>query len=127
MIKQLSKLESLSISNCDRLEDIFEENEIEPEMIRSDGHQLPRLKNLYLGDLPKLVSIDRIVSLASASIEEIWIQKCISVKSLPSSLVDAPKLRKIGGSSSEWWDEELEWEDNAIKQRLQVKLACMLS
>ncbi|CAK7345775.1 unnamed protein product [Dovyalis caffra] len=45
---QLSKLESLSISYCDRLEDIFEENEFEPEMIRSDGHQLPRLKILRL-------------------------------------------------------------------------------
>ncbi|CAK7345776.1 unnamed protein product [Dovyalis caffra] len=124
-IRSFSNLNSLRLDTftCDRLEDIFEENEIEPEMIRSDGHQLPRLELLELQSLPKLVSIDKIVSLASASIEEIWIRKCINVKSLPSSLVDAPKLRKIGGSSSEWWDEELEWEDNAIKHRLQLLLS----
>ncbi|CAK7345773.1 unnamed protein product [Dovyalis caffra] len=119
MIKQLSKLENLSVHTCHRLEDNFEENASEPEMVRNDGHQLPRLKLLKLRALPKLVSIDRIISLASVSIEEIWIHRC-NVKSLPSSLVDAPKLRMIAGSSRQWWDEKLEWKDNAIKQRLQI-------
>ncbi|CAK7345774.1 unnamed protein product [Dovyalis caffra] len=42
--KKLLKSQLFEIGRiyCDRLEDIFEENEIEPEMIRSDGHQLPR-------------------------------------------------------------------------------------
>lgn len=73
-------------------------------------NQLQKLKYLNLtAGLPKLVGADKILTLTLSSIESICITGCRRVKSLPSSLLKATK----------WWDEELEWEDDTIKQGLQ--------
>jgi len=115
MIEQLPKLETLYISNCKNIEDFFEENATETEMV---NYELPSLKFFPLKCLPKIVSIDKIVALALSSIEEVYTIHCISVKSLRRSLVNAPRLMIIAGQRK-WWDEELEWEDYTIKQQLQ--------
>jgi hypothetical protein len=115
MIKQLPKLETLYISNCKNIEDFFEENATETEMV---NYELPSLKFFPLKCLPKIVSIDKIVALALSSIEEVYTIHCISVKSLPRSLVNAPRLMIVTGQRK-WWDEELQWEDYTIKQQLQ--------
>jgi len=115
MIKQLPKLETLYISNCKNLEDFFEENATETEIV---NYELPSLKFFPLKCLPKIFSIDKIVPLALSSIEEVYTIHCISVKSLPRSLVNAPRLMIVTGQRK-WWDEELQWEDYTIKQQLQ--------
>ena len=117
MIEQLPKLETLCISNCKNLEDFFEENATETEMV---NYELPSLKFFSLKCLRKIVvSIDKIVELALSSIKEVYTIHCISVISLPRSLVNAPRLMIITGQRK-WWDEELQWEDYTIKQNLFV-------
>ncbi|KAL3567096.1 hypothetical protein D5086_032511 [Populus alba] len=104
-----------NLNNCKNLEDFFEENATATEKV---NYEHPSLKFFPLKCLPKIVSIDTIVELALSSIEEVYTIHCISVKSLPRSLVNAPRLMIITGQRK-WWDEELQWEDFTIKQQLQ--------
>ncbi|RWR71974.1 putative disease resistance protein [Cinnamomum micranthum f. kanehirae] len=135
IIRQLCSLEVLSIIGCTKMEEIIEiEEEEEISMsVASHTHNvisydndrliLPNIKLIHLLNLPELVSICRGFSnFEWPSLETIGIDYCPKLESL-SFLSDgtnivAHALKKIRGSSS-WWEEELEWEDNDIKQRLQ--------
>ena len=113
MIQKLLELQHLRIEECHQIEQII----MESENIRLESSSLPRLKTLVLLDLPKLRSIWVNDSLKWPSLQSIKISMCHRLKRLPFNIVNATKLRFIVGQQT-WW-EELEWEDDAVKQRLQ--------
>ena len=116
IIQQLSNLEVLLIERCCALEEVISDGEIGVE---SDC-VLPKLKRLFLEDLPSLVRILKLGSrhlLNCSSLEYIWASKCPNLKRLPISVSKAPKLRRIE-CEREWWNE-LEWDDNDVKLQLE--------
>ena len=113
MIQQLPKLQHLGIEECHQIEEII----MESENIGLESSSLPRLKTLVLLDLPKLRSIWVNDSLKWPSLQSIKISICDRLKRLPFNIVNATKLRFIEGQQA-WW-EELVWEVDAVKQRLQ--------
>ncbi|RWR72010.1 putative disease resistance protein [Cinnamomum micranthum f. kanehirae] len=129
IIRQLCSLEFLSVRNCSAMKEIIEIDE-EEEMsmsVASHSHNdtliFPNIKEITLEYLWELVSICRGFSnFEWPSLETIYIYQCPKLESLSflsnGTNIVAPALKKICGSS-EWWEEELEWEDNDIKQRLQ--------
>ena len=90
---------------------------MQSENIELESSSLPRLKTLVLLDLPRLRSIWVNDSLKWPSLLSIKISMCDRLKRLPFNIVNATKLRFIEGQQT-WW-EELVWEDDAVKQRLQ--------
>ncbi|RWR73013.1 putative disease resistance protein [Cinnamomum micranthum f. kanehirae] len=132
IIRQLCSLEELDIRGCSNMEEIIEIEE-EEMSVASHTHNvlsynndtliLPNIKEIRLRSLPELVSICRGFSnFEWPSLETIDIVSCPKLKSLSflsnGTNIVAPALRQIYGQCS-WWEEELEWEDNDIKQRLQ--------
>ncbi|XP_030955452.1 disease resistance protein At4g27190-like isoform X2 [Quercus lobata] len=112
MIKVLSKLQHLEVEECLELEEIItvsENNGMEPDV-------LPKLKMLVLSNLPKVTSIWIDDSLKWSSLEKIKICMCKMLTKLPFNNENAINLRCIEAHES-WWSE-LEWEDDAIKERL---------
>ena len=113
MIEQLVELEYFSVEECHEIEEIITKSEnrgLEPEV-------LPKLKTLVLSDLPKVKSICTEDSLKWLSLKKIKISMCQLLKSLPFNNENATNLRCIEAHQS-WWSE-LEWKEDSIKQRLQ--------
>ncbi|XP_034702560.1 disease resistance protein At4g27190-like [Vitis riparia] len=114
IIQQLSKLEDLRVEECDEIQEII----MESENNGLESNQLPRLKTLTLLNLKTLTSVWGGDPLEWRSLQVIEISMCPELKRLPFNNYNATKLRSIKGQRA-WW-EALKWKDDgAIKQRLE--------
>ncbi|XP_051113380.1 uncharacterized protein LOC127239325 [Andrographis paniculata] len=113
----LQNLEYLYVQRCEEIEKIFEVgNQSSSSSSSAQKLHLPKLKRLYLFQLPKLKSICD-ATLLCTSIGHIRIEGCTQVKKLPllfgeaATNFDSPLLPppsrhftiKIGRSEEEWW------------------------
>ncbi|KAI8532568.1 hypothetical protein RHMOL_Rhmol11G0223400 [Rhododendron molle] len=127
LLQNFPNLWSLTVRQCENLEDII----VEKEEKSGWGHHrddsntitLSKLEILDLGNLPRLTSIYNGV-MVCPSIEQVIVAKCPSVRRLPLSLhMDSeqatapPALRVIVGEE-EWW-ESLEWDGPLTRTILQ--------
>ncbi|XP_042514862.1 disease resistance protein SUMM2-like [Macadamia integrifolia] len=129
ILQQLSNLEKLFVSRCHNLQVIVNEKEEEEEGHNDDVAFFPKLKILFLCDLPRLERIWKTVCFPMAPLlEKIRVLECPNLKSLPyfslgiqqNASSSTTTLRRIEGSA-QWW-EALEWEHDEIKQQLQPLL-----
>ncbi|CAI9773421.1 unnamed protein product [Fraxinus pennsylvanica] len=112
-------LQELTVENCVQMEEIIEDDNNEGADIT-----LPKLRNLYLENLPQLKSICK-GKMICDSIESINLKGIDNVKELPlnlpllhGQLSPPPRLEKIVVDDKEWW-ESLEWDHHNAKNVLQ--------
>ncbi|PIN27017.1 Apoptotic ATPase [Handroanthus impetiginosus] len=113
---EFQNLEEIYIYNCDEIEEIIAVREGEGEG-RGERRviSLPKFKELYLYDLPRLKSICNTAMFCS-SIKTIQLIKCQELEKLPlyfdPTSPSPPQTLKeiwVGEGDEEWW-ESLEWE-----------------
>ncbi|KAF6151989.1 hypothetical protein GIB67_010563 [Kingdonia uniflora] len=111
----LLQLKNLIVTYCSQMKELIEECQEEEDTTAV----LPRLQTLHLWNLPNLTSFYQHSSilLSLVSLEELNIRSCKKLKRLPLGPHSAPKLTKFVTEVD--WFEELEWEDQSIKARLQ--------
>lgn len=107
----VSSLETLRIFHCGGLYQVFP---VEVELLNklSSGHprgelEFPKLKHIYLHELPKLQQICQIKMFAP-KLETIWVRGCWSLKRLPATS-DRPDSRPVVNCEKDWW-KKLEWD-----------------
>uniref|UniRef100_A0A5B7BNC0 Uncharacterized protein n=1 Tax=Davidia involucrata TaxID=16924 RepID=A0A5B7BNC0_DAVIN len=108
-------LQYLFVANCNSIEEIVKENDVEIEKEEEEnveGMLFSRLTTLYLMHLPSLKSIYGQV-LPFSSLVEIFVDDCPNLRKLPFDSNSAKSIKKIQGKAS-WWDG-LQWEDAAIQ------------
>ncbi|KAH7833814.1 hypothetical protein Vadar_009942 [Vaccinium darrowii] len=111
MVQQLSNLEALFVHSCRGLKGMI------PDDQKLDYEPLPKLRTLWLNDLPEFDSFFKGVPLCWQSLKEVLITRCPKLKKLPFDTNGAPNLEKIEGSQL-WWDA-LEWDNDAIRLQFQ--------
>nr|GLL17335.1 probable disease resistance protein At4g27220 [Ipomoea trifida] len=131
LLQNLKNLETLSVIDCSQLEVVIGGvgGDGEEEGSSNTPIYLPKLKELYLHNLPELKSICNGREMICPSIEEINIWGCTNVKRMPSFLpiYEATKQPYIPSSfqkikliedEKEWW-ESLELHNPNAKSILQ--------
>ncbi|KAA8532654.1 hypothetical protein F0562_032687 [Nyssa sinensis] len=115
LIRQLHNLERIWIDKCPELEEVIsvEGNDCEMHEYRE---VLPKLRFFCCYDLQNFVSFFGGISLSLPSLIKVHFFSCPKLKRISFGVDNAPNLRQIYGSK-QWW-EALEWEDDAIKSRL---------
>ncbi|KAF7119592.1 hypothetical protein RHSIM_Rhsim13G0171300 [Rhododendron simsii] len=114
MVQQLSNLEELYASQCGGLIGMIPEDET------VEHEALPKLRMLWLQDLPEFVSFFKGVPMRWQSLEVVRIRKCPKLRKLPFDTNSAPDLKEIWVRYhyQEWWDA-LEWDNDATKLQFQ--------
>ncbi|XP_058072688.1 probable disease resistance protein At4g27220 [Magnolia sinica] len=112
----LLQLEYLSIIDCKGMEVIIA-NEADNEVV--DQGMLPRLRTLDLWGLEQLTSFYQGVGVLFdwPSLEYLEVQLCQNFKKIQMGPHSAPNLKRI--ESTKEWLEEVEWEDESLKARIQ--------
>ena len=116
MLQNLANLEQIRVEDCERLEEIIEEEGKETAIF-------PRLRNLLLDGLPRLETIcSSSNAMVCDSLQKIKILKCPKLKRLPLSLRDeqlsSPPSSLEIVTEKGWW-ELLEWDNHATKNALE--------
>lgn len=106
------RLQKLTIAECSRMATVATDTQIEDNEIFSN------LQTLYLQKLPLLESICP-QALRFPALIEIHVDQCESLRKLPLNAGSASGLKEIKGTES-WWNQ-LQWEDNAIKEAFSSK------
>ncbi|KAK9155056.1 hypothetical protein Sjap_002536 [Stephania japonica] len=96
-VQHFSKLELLSVFDCENVEEIINEDHQE------DVIHLPRLKHLVLEKLPKLARICMSASCNWPMLKKISVEKCPSLETLP--FTDVPELQLISGEEERLEDD----------------------
>ncbi|XP_028775882.1 putative disease resistance protein At5g05400 [Neltuma alba] len=125
-LKYAPLLQELEISNCDSMEEVIKEEEVEDCSIKNNENMdssssfvFSSLVILRLCNLPRLESIHK-ASLLFPSLRYIGITSCPKLNKLPLDSNSAKhKLEHIHGPQ-DWWDK-LEWDDPAAKHKFQSK------
>ncbi|XP_057486219.1 disease resistance protein UNI-like [Actinidia eriantha] len=112
MIQQLSNLGFLAINNCSRLEGMLSEDE------NVEYEALPKLKGVYLLQLPEFVSFFKGIAMCWKSLEYMQIRNCPNLRKLPLDVNSATNLKMIEVYSRNFGDS-LEWDNSATKLRFQ--------
>ncbi|XP_058071062.1 disease resistance protein RPS5-like [Magnolia sinica] len=115
----LWKLQRLSIINCNGMEAIIAK-EADDEVV--DQGMLPRLRTLDLSGLEQLTSFYQGVGILFdwPSLEYLEVRLCQNFKKIQMGPHSAPNLKRI--ESTKEWLEEVEWEDESLKARIQPLL-----
>ncbi|KAF7145754.1 hypothetical protein RHSIM_Rhsim04G0238000 [Rhododendron simsii] len=111
MVQQLSNLEDLQVWRCKGLEGMVPDDE------KIEYEALPKLRVLKLLFLPEFVSFFKGVPMYWQSLLDVTILDCPKLRKLPIDTNSSPNLEKIVGPR--WWWDALEWDNDAIKLRLQ--------
>ncbi|MCL7022085.1 hypothetical protein MKW94_029179 [Papaver nudicaule] len=124
----LPKLNFFCVGDCNKMEVIFYKDGYKKTGGISDGEvPLSHLRQLHLVRLPNLSNFQQLEELSDIlvwpALEVLKVDRCKNLKRLPLSSHNniPPKLKVILGDSQEWFDEELQWnEDNdqSLKTRL---------
>ncbi|XP_058071055.1 disease resistance protein RPS5-like [Magnolia sinica] len=112
----LSQLENLEVISCEGMEAIIAK-EVDNEV--ADQGMLPRLRTLKLVGLKQLTSFYEGVGVLFdwPSLEYLLLERCQNFKKIPMGPNSAPNLKRF--SSTKEWLEEVEWEDESLKARIQ--------
>ncbi|XP_058072689.1 disease resistance protein At4g27190-like [Magnolia sinica] len=112
----LFQLEHLCIFDCKGMEVIIEK-EADDEVV--DQGMLPRLRTLELWVLDQLTSFYQGVGVLFdwPSLEYLHVGRCQNFKKIQMGTHSAPNLKRF--SSTKEWLEEVEWEDESLKARIQ--------
>ncbi|XP_054815111.1 LOW QUALITY PROTEIN: probable disease resistance protein At1g61300 [Prosopis cineraria] len=110
-LKYAPYLRYLYVHHCALLEEVIVETEDNNDRQNMDGI----FANLEIMDLMRMPNLRSIYkkALPFPKLETIWISNCPNLKKLPFDSNSAKYLKKITGQQK-WWDE-LEWEDQALK------------
>ncbi|KAJ7967968.1 Disease resistance protein [Quillaja saponaria] len=120
VIQQFSRLQKLTVQDCNEIEDLFTESDgSETELL-----ELPELKTLVLINLPKLRTLCLVNYFVWPSFEVLKIYGCPQLKALPFTKENAINLRSIEGQL-EWWIE-VQW-DNLWRQEVASIQICSIS
>uniref|UniRef100_A0A6N2KAT0 Disease resistance protein At4g27190-like leucine-rich repeats domain-containing protein n=1 Tax=Salix viminalis TaxID=40686 RepID=A0A6N2KAT0_SALVM len=125
----LLKLEQIFVEKCEKMEEIIggtrsDERVMGKESISSE-FKLPKLRILYLNNLPELKSICRAKETCD-SLEEIAVLHCEKLKRMGICLPllengqpsHPPSLKVIWINPKEWWESTVEWEHPNAKDVL---------
>ena len=106
-------LQSLVVGACESMEELIGGSD---GVVEENSGLFSRLTTLQLKNLPKLKSICNWV-LPFPSLKMIYVHSCENLSKIPfDSNTGKNSLKKIQAEQS-WWDG-MQWEDEAIKQRL---------
>ncbi|KAH7835432.1 hypothetical protein Vadar_026095 [Vaccinium darrowii] len=111
MVQQLSNLEELEVRDCRGLKGMI------PDDQKLNYESLPKLRKLWLEELPEFDSLFKGVHMCWQSLKEVFILSCPKLQKLPLDINDAPNLEDIQGEPM-WWDA-LEWDNDAIRSQFQ--------
>ncbi|KAF9597802.1 hypothetical protein IFM89_021887 [Coptis chinensis] len=122
VVPDLLQLEMLSVVDCEDMEVILEhDNDEENGSEEKYKVILPRLKTSTLGRLPRLTSFSRRDSHSDwPSLEELKLYECDNLKKLPLGADSVPRLKVLNVDPV--WFDQLEWQDQGLKTRLQTLL-----
>ncbi|GKV51517.1 hypothetical protein SLEP1_g58162 [Rubroshorea leprosula] len=129
LLQALQNLESITIFFCHQMEEIIASLDSEASSSNKFTFTFPKLRELWLWDLPQLKSICNAKGvMVCNSIEAIVMHQCLKLKRIPVQLPQLdngqpsppPHLREIwiDKSSKEWW-ESVEWDHPNAKNLLQ--------
>ncbi|KAK2993058.1 hypothetical protein RJ640_024932 [Escallonia rubra] len=113
LVQQLSQLQHLEIEDCIGIVQVINQNDIAGQT----SCALPKLQEVKLLDMPNLSSIWVDESLEWPCLERLEILRCPSLKRLPFSNTNAPKLSCIS-TEQDWW-EALQWQRQEVKEQFQ--------
>ncbi|XP_042490599.1 disease resistance protein RPS2-like [Macadamia integrifolia] len=120
MLHLLNKLDRLAVNNCERVEGIIEEEEEEGRNSSPNISPFPRLKTLYLGDLPTLHDLCSNHILNCPLIESVTVQNCprlnkdpLNIRNLDVLLV----LDKKNCHGERWW---VKGDEVVIEEEIQA-------
>ncbi|KAK2965949.1 hypothetical protein RJ640_002679 [Escallonia rubra] len=113
LVQQLLRLQHLEIEGCFGIEEVIKKNDIAG--LRPCA--LQNLQEVILLDMPNLRSIWVDESLEWPFLERLEILRCPSLKRLPFSNTNAPKLSYIS-TEQDWW-EALQWQRQEAKEQFQ--------
>lgn len=109
MVQLLCNLKELQVEDCSEIEEIIEGGSL------VEIRALPKLKNVVLCKLPRLLHICEDASFEWLSLETMKIQTCPKLKHLPF-VEKATSLRVIECTES-WWSQ-LVWPNDIAQDRL---------
>ncbi|CAA7409705.1 unnamed protein product [Spirodela intermedia] len=110
---QLPCIEKLTLFGCSRIEEVIVVEEVTVDNVDYENDSFfPKLKRIWLEDLPNLRSICR-HPLLLPSLEEVHVINCPELKKLPFGFSTAKNIKEIYGGQ-EWWDG-LEWEHEDVR------------
>lgn len=119
MVQHLVKLEELVVGDCNGLEEIVCMDSGNNQMMTVDKGVLPLIKIFHLLASYKLTEIYKgRMTFDWPLLEDLLLVGTPNLKRLPLGFQSAPNLKKFLGGDQEWFDQ-LEWEDESIKSRLQ--------
>lgn len=119
MVQHLVKLEELVVGDCNGLEEIVCMDSGNNQMMTVDKGVLPLIKIFHLLASYKLTEIYKgRMTFDWPLLEDLLVVGTPNLKRLPLGFQSAANLKKFLGGDQEWFDQ-LEWEDESIKSRLQ--------
>ncbi|KAH7666054.1 P-loop containing nucleoside triphosphate hydrolase protein [Dioscorea alata] len=120
-VLHLPCLHYLNISNCAEIETLFyieEDREIQQQGVSEYRPTFPALKNVFITNLPKLMSISNF-ALDFPPKLSLSVHQCLNLKKLPfKSGINNNKKETFIYGAREWW-ESLEWDDATIPSHLE--------
>ncbi|GLU15741.1 hypothetical protein SLE2022_322090 [Rubroshorea leprosula] len=123
LLQAFQNLETITVDRCEQMEEIIASSDLDAS---SDKFTFPKLRRLFLRNLPQLKSICNAKGvMVCDSIELIEISRCWKLKRIPVQLPllnnsqpsPPPHLReiKIDEKSKKWW-ESVEWDHKNLIQ-----------
>ncbi|CAA7409625.1 unnamed protein product [Spirodela intermedia] len=112
---QLPCIEMLGLTGCSRIEEVIVVEEVTVDNVDYQNDSFfPKLKRIWLEDLPNLRSICR-HPLLLPSLEEVAVINCPELKKLPFGFSTAKNIQEIY-AEQEWWNG-LEWEHEDVRSK----------
>ncbi|KAL5708261.1 hypothetical protein ACHQM5_019077 [Ranunculus cassubicifolius] len=127
VIRALSQLQMLYISDCITMERVIEhENAEDHGNADNDTMILPRLKLLSLEELPGLLLfVQKNIHVNWPSLEELTVKSCLGLEKLPFGPHSVPKLRTLVVDNENWF-VNMQWDDVFVKHRLVLLLNILI-
>ncbi|CAA7409655.1 unnamed protein product [Spirodela intermedia] len=114
-IRQLPCIETLELTGCSKIEEVIVVEEVTVDNVDYENDSFfPKLKWIWLHDLPNLRSICR-HPLLFRSLVTITVSGCPELKKLPFGLSSAKNIQEIY-AEQEWWDG-LQWEHEDVRSK----------
>ncbi|KAH7666259.1 P-loop containing nucleoside triphosphate hydrolase protein [Dioscorea alata] len=118
-VLHLPCLSELRITDCAKIETLFyieEEREIQQQEVSEHRPTFPALTNLYITNLPKLVSISNF-ALDFPRPALLRVRQCLNLKKLPFKSGINNNQHIYIDCENKWW-ESLEWDNASIPSHL---------